>query len=1014
MRGSRRFLAVALIIGVALALMPSAARHVGWVAAAAQLPAIQVTDETSTVIPNTFGTPGMPVNFPATTVGVPVSRTLTVSNIGGGDLALANLTFPTGFSGGFGGSATSALVPVGTPVSLVMTCTPTAVGTISGLVQFNTNDADDNPFTFTVSCTATAPVTPPGISVADGVTPVTNGQASPVVLPNTLINVQSSKQLTISNTGSSDLTLSNLAFTSVFTGSFASATVVPSGTTTLTINCLSAAAGTFDGTVTFNTNDPNNLTFTFPVRCTVSASAPEIEVLDGAIVITDGQAAPVFIGTGAVGGIINRNFTVRNNGTANLNVSNLVVGPAQQFQGQFGGTIPVVPGGTATLTIICFSQSVGSFTGTVQFDNNDSDENPFNFSVRCDFAFQTPTNTPTTTATGGATATRTPTATRTLVPTFPIPTSFLTPGTPGTFFPSLVPTFTPQPTFIFTPFQRTPPPAPACARQAPGIPSTGVVFVVNRDGVNVRTFPAIGAEVIGFVNAGYTFEAQARSGNNEWVRVQFAPGQQGWIGVAVLSLLNGTLESLPVADPRTIPYGGFEQPRAGITGAVSNLTGRLAQSGLRLRSGPSTNYAILANAPRYTIMEVFGRTADNRWVQVKYQDVLGWAAAEYFEFSSAEVFNLPIDGICSDGVPISSSTDSDFFEVLRQMLSRLDLAQPSLDAIRGIWTQIALGGAAACGRYPIRPTDYLIATPLLAVYFDELNPLQTDFNTAMAALRRSIELLIDACNVAQPATGSVGQAVVQQALEAVNIADALFADVRRRILERLPPDTIGQDECLFVYNAGATVVKRLEVGQPRNAQLTSGRPRVIVVGFCFDAPAGQTFRVEILRLSGNSSPRVTISNFNNPTNFLAQTNLSSTQEYSAAFPILIPQDGRYLVLVSDVDLEAGQQGDFVVLLTNITGVVAPAPSLSRDPNTGQVLVNPVISPSIPQAPTPSTGATCPNVTFTCQQLISCDQAFACLVAGNVSLDGDLDGVPCEENLCIASTPRPTLFPGGGS
>ena len=253
------------------------------------------------------------------------------------------------------------------------------------------------------------------------------------------------------------------------------------------------------------------------------------------------------------------------------------------------------------------------------------------------------------------------------------------------------------------------------------------------------------------------------------VRVQFAPGQQGWIGLAVLSILSGAVETLPVADPRSIPYGGFDTPRAGLTGATSSVSGRLAQSGLRIRSGPSTNYVILANAPRYSVMPVLGRTADNRWVQLNFEGTLGWAAAEYFEFSSPDVFALPIDGICADAVPLSEGGDSGFFDTLRFLRDRLDLAQPSLDAIRAIWTNVALGGVAQCGNYPIRPTDYNIPQPLLAAYVDRLGPLGTDFNLAMGSIRAAVELLIEACSFAQPSAGSVGQSVVQQALDAVRV-----------------------------------------------------------------------------------------------------------------------------------------------------------------------------------------------------------------------------------------------------
>lgn len=1014
---SRRILWIALLVGAVLALAPSLLRPPAAVTYAAQTAMIQVLDG-ATVVPNSGGVPGLPIDFPPTTPGVPVVKDFTVNNMGTADLFMANLLPPTGFSAEFVGSGTSATVSPGGSTTLRITCLAATPDTYEGLVSFNTSDPSNLTFTFTIRCVVAA-VAPPAIAVSVNSTSILNGQIVPVEFSPTFINTPVNLTVTLTNTGAQPLNVSGLSVTGgVFSGSFnggaPSITIPPSSSSPLNLQCLSTTGGTFDGTVTFTTNDPSNLSFTFPIRCSVSAAGPDIEVLLGSTLIVNNQPTPVDLGTTATGSILQRQLTIRNIGTANLNLTGLVIEPSNIFQGNFSGT-SVPPGQSVTLNIACFSQISGTFTGSVTFQSNDPDESPFSFFIRCTFEFQTAT--PTLDVTATPTPTLTPTVTRTVtrtpIPTVVLPTSFLTLVSPT---PSLVPTFTPFPTFVFTPFQRTPLPAPACARQAPGIPRTGVIVLANRDGVNVRTLPAIGAPVIGFVNAGYTAEAEARSGDSQWVRVQLGPGQEGWIGLAVLTVLEGSIESLPVADPRTIPYGGWEAPRAGLSEATSAVTGRLAQSGLRIRSGPSTNYAILANAPRYSVMPIVGRTDDNRWVQVIFETTLGWAAAEFFEFSSADVFNLPIDGICADAVPISDTGDIDFFDTLRLLLARLDLAQPSLDAIRSIWTNVALGGVAQCGNYPIRPTDYNIPQALLAAYFDRLSPIGNDFNTAMGALRGAIELLIQACQFPQPSAGSVGQATVQQALDAVNLADSLFASLRRRIAELLPPDEIGEDECLFVYRGSAAVVKRLDVGQPRNAQITTRPPRY-VVGFCFDAPAGQSFRVELLRLSGNAAPRITISSFDNPTDFIAQQTVRDTQEYASVQPILIPRDGRYLVLVSDLGLASRiGSGDFVILLTNVTGIAFAAPSLSIDPVTGQILVNPVPQASIPQQlqqqpgqPGQSVG-TCPNITFTCQQLLDCNQAIACFLAGNTTLDNDADGIPCE-NLC-AEGARPTLDPNG--
>ena len=140
---------------------------------------------------------------------------------------------------------------------------------------------------------------------------------------------------------------------------------------------------------------------------------------------------------------------------------------------------------------------------------------------------------------------------------------------------------------------------------------SGVRAVVVNEFANVRIVPAIGADVIATVPAGYLFEfVNGRSSDNEWLRVEFN-GQEGWVNLAPLTVLSGDVSTLPVADPRSIPYGGFEAARSGLTSATSDLQAYLPTTGLHVRAGPSTGYPILAEMPRFSQVSVFGRTASN-------------------------------------------------------------------------------------------------------------------------------------------------------------------------------------------------------------------------------------------------------------------------------------------------------------------------------------------------------------------------------------------------------------------
>jgi uncharacterized protein YraI len=527
----------------------------------------------------------------------------------------------------------------------------------------------------------------------------------------------------------------------------------------------------------------------------------------------------------------------------------------------------------------------------------------------------------------------------------------------------------------------------------------GATILVNRDGVNVRLFPAIGAEVIGNVQAGWRAPATGRSPDNQWIRIDFN-GEEGWIGFPVINLF-GDINTLPVADPRTIPYGGFESPRSGLTSASSPISGKLQDSGIRVRGGPSQAYPVLANAPRYTIFPLLGRTINNAWLQVNFEGTLGWIATRYVEIQNgASIINLPVDGVVADSLPISEGTRDDYEATLRFLLDRVNLAQPSLDGIRAVWTTIALGQLSACGGYPARPTNYNIPNPLLAAFYPTLNPLQELFNIAMTNVRLAIDLWIDVCSRPQPDRGVVGQATVQGALEAVNAADGQFSELRRRITELLPAaGGIGPDECLFTFGTASDVLKIIPMGQIIRDTIDPARP---VVGYCFDATAGTSLRFEFLQVSGNISALLSVSPFDNPTNFIANGRSTGSATLTVG-PVLIATSGRYLLIINDLTT-ASPQSDFAILISNITGLTVTGPGLVLDPVTGQ----PIIGSSTFGGLTPIPGltptvVTCPSLAFNCTQLTTCEQATACLQASNFTLDPDGDGIPCEENLCTGGS-----------
>jgi N-acetylneuraminic acid mutarotase len=118
-------------------------------------------------------------------------------------------------------------------------------------------------------------------------------------------------------------------------------------------------------------------------RGTSAAPRPEIQVLDGTTDIPDGTGSVNF-GTTTVGMPINKTFTVKNTGTANLSLTEPIAVPAGFSVASSFGSTTLAPGNSTNFTVRFDAIAAGTHSGTVQFANNDADENPFDFTISGD------------------------------------------------------------------------------------------------------------------------------------------------------------------------------------------------------------------------------------------------------------------------------------------------------------------------------------------------------------------------------------------------------------------------------------------------------------------------------------------------------------------------------------------------------------------------------------------------------------------------------------------------------
>jgi Protein of unknown function (DUF1573)/Metallo-peptidase family M12B Reprolysin-like len=110
-------------------------------------------------------------------------------------------------------------------------------------------------------------------------------------------------------------------------------------------------------------------------------AAPEITIKEGATSLSDGQT--VNFGSTTTGAPITQSFTIANDGTATLTLSSLT---SVTLPGGFSlasdlGSLSLSAGQSTTFSLRLNATAAGTFSGTIQIANNDSDENPFDLTL---------------------------------------------------------------------------------------------------------------------------------------------------------------------------------------------------------------------------------------------------------------------------------------------------------------------------------------------------------------------------------------------------------------------------------------------------------------------------------------------------------------------------------------------------------------------------------------------------------------------------------------------------------
>jgi trimeric autotransporter adhesin len=186
-----------------------------------------------------------------------------VENTGTSNLFIDDLYMTPGRFSIENSSMTSVVSP-GSSTSFTVAFTPDAQGEHTGTVTVRSNDADEDPYTFTVKGTG---LLPPNvkISVKDGPSTISSGATYDFGDVST--GSSSSVVLTIENGGVSTLEIINVLLTDGDVGVFSrdiSATqfaVPPGGTTAFSVTFTPVTDGSFERNLEINNNDSQNSTY---------------------------------------------------------------------------------------------------------------------------------------------------------------------------------------------------------------------------------------------------------------------------------------------------------------------------------------------------------------------------------------------------------------------------------------------------------------------------------------------------------------------------------------------------------------------------------------------------------------------------------------------------------------------------------------------------------------------------------------------------------------------------------
>ena len=343
--------------------------------------------------------------------GSTLTRTFTVANSGSAALALTGSP-RVQITGSHAGDFSISVLPTsplqaGSSTTFQVRFDPSAAGLRTARISIANDDADENPYDFSIMGTGTLPPAPE-IDVRGNGVSLTSGDATPSSGDNTdfgsttIASGTVFRTFMVTNAGTATLTLSGSPRVQI-TGSHASdfsvvtqpvSPLAANATTHFEVQFRPSAAGLRVGRVVIANDDADENPFEFAIQGTgMMPLVPEIDLRGNGVSIIDGDITPStadhtdFGTTGTTGGTVTRTFTVANTGTSTLSLTG---SPLVQLTGSHANDFTVIssPGstvgaGSATTFQVTFDPSAaGLRTATITIASNDANEETYSFMIQ--------------------------------------------------------------------------------------------------------------------------------------------------------------------------------------------------------------------------------------------------------------------------------------------------------------------------------------------------------------------------------------------------------------------------------------------------------------------------------------------------------------------------------------------------------------------------------------------------------------------------------------------------------